>query len=183
MHSGLTHRTMHGGRSRVSIEMKSNCHKKTCKSKQVIQVVLILPLVLWLLACAPNPQPLRGSESKELLVENYLWALKEEMPSALVALTSIDLDAEQAAQEKIAALGGDKFHPVRVEYIEPINPRWVRAVIHGARTTTSGIQSDYQEELILHEVQGRWYLSLGKSRNTPPARVPPTAIPWTRTRP
>jgi hypothetical protein len=161
--------------------MKSNYYKQRCKCKRVIHVVLILLLALWLLACGSNPQPVRGSESKEALVESYLRALKEEMPSGLVDLTSIELDAEQAAQEKIAALGGDKFRVVNVEYIEPIHPSWVRVVIHGERENTSGVKSNHEEVLILHELQGRWYLSLGKSRNTPPVRVPPTSIPWTPT--
>jgi hypothetical protein len=112
-----------------------------------------------------------------MLVERYVQALKDKDPTLLVHLASTELDAEHVAQQKVDALGGDKFRPIQVEYIELSNPHWVRVVIHGDRKTASGVVPNYQEELILNEVQGRWYLRLGNSRKPLAEPRPATAIP------
>ena len=118
---------------------------------------------------------MRGAVIKETLVDAYLHALQQKDEQAILLLVPETLTAQHAAQARIEQLGGHVFHQVRIDYVPQAHPQWVRVVIRGVYAGSQNEQVEFSDEIILHQMDSRWYLMLGQDRNAVPP--PPTSQP------
>ncbi len=147
--------------------------RRVCGLLPSLGVILSGVLLLILSACSPNSA--RGATTKEALVETYLRALEQKDRGSILSLVPENLVAEQAVQAKIEQFGGHTFRQTQVDYSPPIHPLWVRVVIRGTYISPQNDQIEFNDELILHQMDGRWYLMVGQDRIA--VSPPPTSQP------
>ena len=138
-------------------------------------VILFGVLLLILPACGSTNIRVRGAITKEALLEAYLHALEQKDEKAILLLVPETLIAQYAIQAKIEQFGGHVFHRVQIDYIPQVHPQWVRVVIRGVYINPQNEQVEFSDEIILHQMDNRWYLMLGQHRNA--VSPPPTSQP------
>ncbi len=124
----------------------------------------------------------QGAATREDVVSTYLRALEKKDERAISSLISEDYQAEQAAQVKVAQLGGRELYDVQVCYQEVVGPQNVNVTIQGFYDKGLGAVSGrakFKDTLIVQSVGGRWYLILGKYTGKPPQPTGPTTKPVT----
>lgn len=136
-------------------------------------VILLGVLLLILPTCRSTN--VRGAVTKETLVDAYLRALQQKDEQAMLLLVPETHTAQHEVQARIEKLGGHAFDQVRIDYVPPVHPQWVRVVIRGVYTSPQNEQIEFSDEIILHQTDHHWYLMLGQDRNAVPP--PPASQP------
>lgn len=126
--------------------------------------ILLFLLLICLLgigtSCSANKMTTR-----EKLVLAYLGALAKNDGDGVLVLCAPDhTGVKDAVDEKLKKLGGKILSNVAVEYFDDISPVNVKVEITGTYQD-SGNTIQFQDDINLVNLEGRWYLLFGKYRD------------------
>jgi len=136
-----------------------------------IGVTLLGVLLLTLPAC--NSANARGAETKEQVVDAYLYALERKDERSILLLIPHTHIAEQAVRAKLEQLGGHALRAVQVDYLSDFGPKMAKVTIRGVYMETQNEPVEFRDEIYIRQIEDRWYLILGRHKDGIPTSISP----------
>lgn len=137
-----------------------------------VAVTLLGMLLLILSAC--NSAIARGAETKEQVVDAYLYALERKDERSMLLLIPHTHIAEQAVRAKVEQLGGHALREVQVDYLSDFGPKMAKVTIRGVYMETQNELDKFRDEIYIRQIEDRWYLILGRHKEGIPTNISPT---------
>jgi hypothetical protein len=142
----------------------------------LLTALIMVGIGILFLTFADRTSPQRGKETKEEVVDAYLRALEHEDKDAILFLIPQTHSADEEARVKIEQFGGHILRDVKVDYRTDFGPVHIGAAIQAKYADSQDKEKEFQDIISLEQIDGRWYLILGHTREAlpfSPSRIEP----------
>lgn len=151
--------------------MHLNLSKKHIYISAIVVCLIVLLLDLTKILALPG-----GEDSKEMVVNVYLNSIElgdEEGILSIIPKTHI---AQKEVHQIVTSWGKGSLRDVTIEYRSDFGLTRSIAIIHGTYVTQQGVY-DFQDKIFLQQINGRWFLILGRHRDgLDPTIYPPSKL-------